>query len=65
MFLQKRRLEVANLYEPPLTRFGADAVDKWFSEKEVDEIVEFAQALRTWKQTCQPDANRHQTPLAS
>jgi type I restriction enzyme R subunit len=27
VFLQRRRLELADLYEPPLTRFGADAVE--------------------------------------
>jgi type I restriction enzyme R subunit len=45
VFLQKRRLEVADLYEPPLTSFGADAVDKWFTEKEVDELVSFANQM--------------------
>ncbi len=50
VFLQKRHLETADtstgsaqrLYEPPLDMFGADAVDRWFTEKEVEEVVEFA-----------------------
>ncbi len=45
VFLQKRRLEVADLYEEPLDRFGEDAVERWFSEKEVDELIEFTKQL--------------------
>ena len=45
VFLQKRHLETADLYEPPLDMFGADAVERWFTEKEVKEVVEFAQRL--------------------
>jgi type I restriction enzyme R subunit len=45
VFLEKRKLETADLYEPPLTNFGADAVEKWFTEKEVNEMVEFANRL--------------------
>jgi type I restriction enzyme R subunit len=45
VFLQKRHLEAADLYEPPLSSFGADAVDRWFTEKEVSEIVEFTEKL--------------------
>lgn len=29
------------LYEPPLDMFGAGAVERWFTEKEVNEILEF------------------------
>ena len=45
VFLQKRRLEVADLYEPPLTSFGADAVDRWFSESDVEDIIKFTNIL--------------------
>ena len=45
VFLEKRKLVTADLYEPPLTNFGADAVEKWFTEKEVKEVVEFANRL--------------------
>jgi type I site-specific restriction endonuclease len=31
MFLKNRRLEVADLYEEPLDRFGEDALERWFS----------------------------------
>ncbi|MEW6083218.1 MAG: DEAD/DEAH box helicase family protein [Chloroflexota bacterium] len=45
VFLQKRRLETADLYEPPLDMFGADAVDRWFTDDEVQEVVEFANRM--------------------
>ena len=45
VFLQKRHLETADLYEPPLDMFGADAVERWFTEKEVGEIVKFTEKL--------------------
>jgi hypothetical protein len=31
--------------EPPLVMFGADAVERWFTEKEVEEVVEFANRM--------------------
>ena len=43
--LQKPNLETPDLYEPPLDMFGADAVERWFTEKEVSEIVEFTNKL--------------------
>jgi type I restriction enzyme R subunit len=45
VFLQKRHLETADLYEPPLDMFGADAVERWFTKIEVSEIVGFANRL--------------------
>jgi len=45
VFLQKRHLETADLYEPPLDMFGADAVERWFTEKEVGEVVEFVKKM--------------------
>lgn len=45
VFLQKRHLDAADLYEPPLTSFGADAVERWFTEEEVKDIVAFANRL--------------------
>ncbi len=47
VFLQKRHLETADLYEPPLDMFGADAVERWFTEKEIEEVVEFANRMTT------------------
>lgn len=45
VFLKKRRLKVADLYEEPLDRFGEDAVEWWFGEEEVDELIEFTEHL--------------------
>ena len=33
VFLKKRWLEVADLYEEPLERFGENAVERWFTEE--------------------------------
>jgi len=45
VFLQKRHLDPADLYEPPLDMFGADAVERWFTDKEVEEVVEFVKTM--------------------
>ena len=54
VFLQKRHLETADastgsahrLYDTPsLVGFGQDAVERWFTENEVSEIVQFANRL--------------------
>jgi type I restriction enzyme R subunit len=45
VFLKKRRLEVPDLYEEPLDRFGEDAVERWFTQEEVDELIEFTEKL--------------------
>ena len=39
VFLKKWRLEVADLYEAPLDRFGEDAVERWFTQEEMDELI--------------------------
>jgi len=31
--------------EPPLDLFGADAVERWFTEQEVKEVVEIANQM--------------------
>ncbi len=45
MFLKNRRLEVADLYEEPLDRFWEDAVERWFTEEQVDELIDFTEEL--------------------
>ena len=46
VFLQKRHLDVADLYDAPsLSGFGQDAVERWFTDNEVTEMVEFANRL--------------------
>lgn len=45
VFLQKRTLSLADLYEPPLTSFGHDAVDWLFTPEEVNDVLEFIETL--------------------
>ena len=45
MFVRKRSLKLPDLYEPPLSRFGADAVDRWFTKDDVKELLDFARQL--------------------
>jgi len=45
MFLEKRRLVLADFYDPPLTTFGADAVDRWFSPEQVADMLAFVETL--------------------
>jgi type I site-specific restriction endonuclease len=43
VFMKKRRLEVADLYEEPLERFGDDAVERWVTEEQVEELMELTE----------------------
>ena len=46
VFLQKRHLETADLYDAPaIVGFGQDAVERWFTESEMKEIVKFTERL--------------------
>ena len=45
VFLQKRKLALADLYQEPLSNFGEDAVDRWFSPLEVKEVLAFTDKL--------------------
>lgn len=45
VFVQRRKLEPADLYEEPFTNFGKDAVDKLFTEEDVNELVELTKKL--------------------
>jgi type I restriction enzyme, R subunit len=45
VFLRKRQLEPADLYEGPLLRFGQGAVDRLFTNDEVRELMAFAQEI--------------------
>lgn len=42
VFLQKRRLSAADLYEAPLTSFGRNAVDRFFTPQEIQDLLELA-----------------------
>jgi len=48
VFLQKRRLELPDLYDPPLTSFGDDAVERWFTQDQVSEMLAFVETLRVF-----------------
>lgn len=43
VFLTKKRLSEADLYEAPLTSFGRNAVDRYFTPEEIKEIVALAE----------------------
>ncbi|OGU73484.1 MAG: type I restriction endonuclease, partial [Ignavibacteria bacterium RBG_16_34_14] len=45
VFVQRRKLEPADLYEEPFTNFGSNAVDKLFTEDDVNELVELTKRL--------------------
>ena len=43
VFLTKKRLAEADLYEAPLTSFGRNAVERFFTPGEIQEIVALAE----------------------
>lgn len=45
VFLQKRQLQIADLYEEPLTAFGNNAVDRLFDEQDVAELLDLTKRL--------------------
>jgi type I restriction enzyme R subunit len=45
VFLKKRSLAEADLYEPPLTVFGRNAVERFFSPTEIRDILTLAERL--------------------
>ena len=45
VFLQRRRLHPADLYEAPFDSFGTDALDRWFSPAERHDILELLDRL--------------------
>ena len=47
VFLQKHRLELVDLYEPPLALLGSAAVERWFTDEQVRELLMFAKRLET------------------
>ncbi len=45
VFLQKRQLAEADLYEPPLTVFGRNAVERFFTPQEIRELLDLLNIL--------------------
>jgi type I restriction enzyme R subunit len=44
-FLKRHKLRLADLYEEPFTRFGADAADRLFSSVELQEVMNLTKKL--------------------
>ena len=42
VFLKKRALAEVDLYEPPLTTFGRNAADRFFTPQEIQELLRLA-----------------------
>jgi type I restriction enzyme R subunit len=45
VFLAKRRLALADLYEAPLTNFGRNAVDRYFTTDQIKNLVNLTNSL--------------------
>jgi len=45
MFLQRRKLELADLYEELFTNFGMNAVQKLFSQFELESLLSLVRRL--------------------
>ena len=45
VFLQRRKLETGDLYEPPLSNFGENAVERLFSESEINDLIKLTKRL--------------------
>jgi type I restriction enzyme R subunit len=43
--MQKSQLEEADLYDAPFTNFGANAVEKYFAQEEIEELMELTKKL--------------------
>jgi hypothetical protein len=45
VFLKSKKLVEADLYEPPLTQFGRNAVERLFTPDEIRELLHLVEAL--------------------
>ena len=45
IFVQRHRLQLADLYDAPFTSFGVDAVERFFSQEQIHEIMHLTQTL--------------------
>jgi type I restriction enzyme R subunit len=45
VFLEKRKLSLPDLYEAPLNAFGQNAVERWFSDEEVKDLLTLTKQL--------------------
>ncbi len=44
-FVQRRRVSLPDLYDSPFTGFGKDAVERWFTEDQISDILAFTNTL--------------------
>ncbi|MBL7129284.1 MAG: DEAD/DEAH box helicase family protein [Ignavibacteria bacterium] len=40
VFIERRKIEEADLYDAPFTQFGMNAVERYFTEEEIKDIIE-------------------------
>jgi type I restriction enzyme R subunit len=45
VFLAKHMLDEADLYDPPLTNFGRNAVERFFTPQEIGDLLQLTQSL--------------------
>ena len=45
VFLAKHTLIEADLYDPPLTNFGRNAVERFFTPQEIGDLLQLTQSL--------------------
>lgn len=45
VFMQRKHIDEADLYDVPFTQFGLNAVEKYFSEEEIKDIVQLTKKL--------------------
>jgi type I restriction enzyme R subunit len=45
VFLTKRTLVEADLYDPPLTNFGRNAVERFFTPPQIGDLLQLTQSL--------------------
>jgi type I restriction enzyme R subunit len=45
VFMQRKKIDEADLYDVPFTQFGLNAVEKYFSEEEIKDIVKLTKKL--------------------
>ena len=38
-------MKLPDLYEPPLSRFGDDAIERWFTQEQIETILSLTETL--------------------
>jgi len=45
VFLQRKKIEVADLYEAPFSNFGVNAIEKLFTEQDIEQLIGLTKKL--------------------